>query len=115
MMSRNFEWRLQFALAQYLEAVQQLLDQAMLQQEFRRDFLFSAKFGKIHQINQRIIFLENIGKTPFGQPAMQGHLAAFESGAHARTRPRALAFCAACRSLSVPRTHAQTDALAPLV
>src|SRR6266496_247107 len=100
--------RLQIAIAEDLDRALGADDAS-----FAKDIRINGALAQGRQLLQvhDVVFLaKDVGKTAFGQAAMQRHLAAFKAAHHARTASRPLAFVAAGRSLAHARAHSASNA-----
>src|SRR5699024_6326685 len=70
----------QFAIAQHLDAVQRLGDDAGLQQSLGINSRAGLELLEVRHFDGNILRSENVVETALRQTALQGHLAAFKAG-----------------------------------
>src|SRR5712691_1590533 len=109
-MGRHVDGPLQLAQAEHLQAIAQFSNFANLRQPVRTERI-AFESVQPSQIDNGILLLENVGEPALGQPAMQGHLAAFKSAHDAVAGNRARALVPAAGGLADPRSHAASHAL----
>src|SRR6266446_6893717 len=109
-MSRHVDGPLQLTRTEHFQAIAQFSHLAQLRQTIGIE---RVAFQNVQapQIDDGILFLENVGEAALGQPAVQRHLAAFESAHDTVTGNRARALVPAARGLADPRSHAPAHAL----
>src|ERR1700686_3568552 len=114
-MRRDFQRLGNIAVAEHHDVMLRFLDDAAMMHKFRRHFVvFRECFFQCRQADFNPPLLENIGKATFWQPAMQGHLTAFETDFHGIAGPRLLSFFAATGSLAQPRAGSASETLLPV-
>src|SRR5580693_9228554 len=87
-----------------LETVAELIDNAALDQAVHGERV-AFQFFQILEVDDRILLLEDIGKSALRQTAVQRHLAAFESAHDAVTGNGARALVTARRRFAPAGTH----------
>src|SRR6266436_5480483 len=109
-MSRHVDGPFQLPRPEHFQAIAQFSHLAQLRQAVGIE---GVAFQNVQppQIDDGILFLENVGEAALGQPAVQRHLATFESAHDAVTGNRARALVPSARGLANPRSHAPAHAL----
>src|SRR6266481_3912167 len=109
-MSRHVDGPFQLPRTEHFQAIAQFSHLAQLREAVGIE---GVAFQNVQspQIDDGILFLENVGEATLGQPAMQRHLAAFESAHDAVAGNRARALVPAAGGLADPRSHAAAQAL----
>src|SRR6202034_2474435 len=113
-MRLNVDTARDLARTEHLEPIAQLVDNAARDQAVHRKGVAFQLF-QILQIHDRVLLLENIGKTALRQTAVQRHLAAFEAAHDAVARNGARALVTAGRRLAPAGTHTAADAFFPVL
>src|SRR5689334_19640770 len=103
-MRLNVDLSGQFAIAQNLEPGIQLLHDTACDERLGSKGI-TIEFLEQSYIDDRVFFAKNVGEPALGKPAMQGHLAAFETAHFAVSRNRLCAFCTAARVFAATRAH----------
>src|SRR5262249_51752599 len=101
----------ELAVAQDLHRLAFAADQTAFVERLGRDFAARIERFELSQINDDPAAAKRIVKAVLGQPPLERHLAAFESGRDVAAGARALAFMAAAGGLAVPGAIAASDAL----
>src|ERR1035437_902169 len=104
----------QLPRAQDLQTVTQLLDDAQLEQAVGVERI-AFQFLQLSEFDNGVMLFEDVRESALGQPAVNRHLAAFETALLAEPRAGALTLRATRRGLAMSRAHATADALAGLL
>src|SRR5438105_3749579 len=103
------------AIAEHDNIVFGFLDNATMMHDFGRYLVVCRKLlFQRSQADFDPLLFENIREAALGQPAMQGHLAAFETDLHRIAGTRLLSFFTATRSLAQPGAGSAPETLLPV-